>query len=116
VLDADQDHTRTNMALGTPSYMAPEQALSRAQDIGPATDVYALGAILYEAVTGRPAFKQRDRDATLHHVIHKSPIPPSQLRRVVPKVLEAICLKCLNKSPAGRYPSAEALGDDLCRW
>jgi serine/threonine-protein kinase len=116
LLDSDDGNTLTEMVIGTPSYMAPEQAAGRHNDVGPATDVYSLGAILYETLTGRPPFKESTRTETRRHVVHEPPKPPSQLRRDLPRVLEAICLKCLEKTPARRYASAQALADDLARW
>jgi serine/threonine-protein kinase len=116
LLDSDDGHTRSEMALGTPSYMAPEQAAGHSATVGPAVDVYALGAILYQALTGRPPFRGKDRAETLRQVCEQEPVRLSQQRREVPRVLEAICLRCLEKNPARRYAAAAALADDLGRW
>jgi serine/threonine-protein kinase len=89
--------TPSGVALGTPSYMAPEQARGQAQALGPAVDVYALGAILYELLTGRPPFHAETAAATLQEVIIRDPVPPTLLNSTVPRDLDTICLKCLNR-------------------
>jgi eukaryotic-like serine/threonine-protein kinase len=105
--------THTGEVLGTPSYMAPEQAGGLIRQIGPATDVYSLGAILYEMLAGRPPFAADSALQVLHRVLHEEPLPPTQLQQRVPLDLETICLTCLEKDPARRYASANALADDL---
>src|SRR5262249_40831895 len=115
-LDAEgRDVSQSGAVLGTAAYMAPEQAAGKVRDTGPSADVYGLGALLYECLTGPPPFAG-PRHVVWVKVLNEEPPPPSRLERRVPRDLETICLKCLCKEPPRRYPDAAALAEDLRRY
>jgi serine/threonine-protein kinase len=116
LVDGTGGQTESGTVLGTPSYMAPEQALGKVKDLGTPADVYALGAILYETLTGRPPFQGGNRMETLARLLSAELVAPSRLRPGLSPDLEAVCLKCLEKEPANRYTTAQALAEDLGRW
>jgi serine/threonine protein kinase len=115
-LSRDDGFTRTRDCLGTPSYMAPEQVKGSTQSVDCRTDVYAIGAVLYELLTGRPPFRAGSPLDTMLQVKHDEPVPPSRFHPHLPRDLETICLKCLEKDPARRYQSARHLAEDLDRF
>jgi hypothetical protein len=114
-LDSGDGPTHTGSVIGTPAYMSPEQA-GGTRELTPAADVYSLGATLYALLTGRPPFVGRDLPQTIARVMNDEPRPPRAVRREIPRDLEAVCLKCLEKDPSRRYATAQALADDLARW
>jgi serine/threonine protein kinase/WD40 repeat protein len=116
LLDRDRIQTQSGLIVGTPAYMAPEQAAGSGRAIGPAADIYALGVILYEMLTGRRPFQGETPLETLQQVVSAEPVSPSRLRPKLPRDLQTICLKCLEKEPYQRYQSAAALAEDLRRF
>ena len=108
--------TLSGAAVGTPSYMAPEQAQGKTRAIGPALDIYSLGAMLYELLTGQPPFRAETASEMVLLLVSQDPLPPSRLNAMVPRDIETICLKCLEKDPARRYATAGELAADLGRF
>jgi len=115
-LGCDSGRTRTGAIMGTPSYMSPEQADGKTKEFGPACDIYSMGAVLYELITGRPPFRSETPVDTIMHVLEREPAPPRLLNPKIDRDLETICLKCLEKNSKQRYASADALAADLNRY
>jgi WD40 repeat protein len=115
-LDSNEGLTLSGAMLGSPNYMSPEQAAGNPDRLTTAADIYSLGAMLYELLTGRPPFRAETPLETMRKVVEESPTPPSQIYRFAERELETICLKCMEKEPARRYGSADALAEDLERW
>jgi len=115
-VSAELEPSESDSVVGTPAYMAPEQASYGATTVDSRADIYALGAILYEMLTGRPPLLGRSDAGPLDAIVEREPEPPGDLVPSLPDELEAICLKCLSKEPWRRYPSAEELADDIRRW
>src|SRR5262249_21718734 len=116
LVEGESVHTQSGTILGTPNYMAPEQAEGKMSRVGPPSDVYALGAILYQMLTGRPPFKAASMWETLEQVCTQKPVPPERIQPGMPRDLERICLQCLEKQPSQRYLTAAALAEDLGRF
>src|SRR5262249_20398431 len=114
--EGDSSQTRSGTIMGTPCYMAPEQARGEVRTVGPLSDLYTLGAILYEFLTGRPPFLGASVMDTVTQVTRDEPIPPARLQPTTPRDLETICLKCLQKEPAKRYADCFELAEDLRRF
>ncbi|HYH64342.1 MAG TPA: serine/threonine-protein kinase, partial [Urbifossiella sp.] len=112
----DADVTLAGQVMGTPNYMPPEQAQGRGAEVGPPADVYALGATLYALLTGRPPFQAATPLETLRQVVELDPVPPRAVNPAVPRDLDTVCMTCLRKEPANRYPSAAAVADELGRY
>ena len=115
-LEGDSGQTKDGSIMGTPSYMAPEQARGEMKNLGPSADIYSLGAMLYEMLVGRPPFLGSSPFDTIMQVIKEEPVPPSRLIGKLPPDVETICLKCLQKEPAKRYATAELLAEDCRRF
>jgi len=112
-VDRQTGNTLSGAIVGTPAYMAPEQAAGKGRDVGPAADIYALGAVFYELLVGRPPFQGDSPSSIIAQIVNGEPIAVRRLRPEVPRDIETICHRCLQKDPAKRYQSAEALADDL---
>ena len=113
-VEQDANLTKSGVVVGTPAYMSPEQA--GGEELTTAADIYSLGAIVYEVLTGRPPFREATPVATLMKVLNDAPATPSSMIARVDRGLEAVCLKCLERDPNKRYTSAAALAEDLERW
>src|SRR5262249_40970052 len=116
VLDSGEAATVTGSVFGSPAYMPPEQAAGRVDEIGPAADVYSLGAILYELLTGRPPFQRISPQGVIEQVKTVEPVTPRRLNADLPADLETVTMKCLEKDPDRRYTSAQELADELERF